>query len=111
MRKLALCALVVCVAAVTNGSAVFGQTNSRPFMEGRSDCVPYDPAGLKIEDTGHGYWMLSRADGASFRIFVDKEDAEAGLAVAKENNQLCYIGKSNTRPDRTAYIMEYWRKR
>lgn len=111
MRKSALVTVALCVAASTSGSAVFGQTNSSPITEARSVCVPYDPAKLIIIERGLGYWELQRGDGAVFKNFVDKQDAEEGLAVAKENNQLCYIGKGNTRPNRKDFIMEYWRKR
>jgi hypothetical protein len=66
-------------------------------------------AGLKITDIGGGAWDLRRADGAIFKNFDNRDDAEAGLAVARLHTQLCYIGKSNTRPDRGRYIMEYWK--
>lgn len=82
----------------------------RPVTVGRTTCVPYDAATLKItEIEWNGTWMLQRDDGAIFKVFADREDAEAGLAVAKQHTELCYIGKSNTRPDRGKYIMEYWK--
>lgn len=86
------------------------QTNTAPVVQGRSVCVPYDPAGLKLEEiAGSGTWRLLRADGAIFKLFADREDAEAGIAIAKAHTQLCYIGKSNTKPNRINYIMEYWK--
>ena len=82
----------------------------KPVTSGRTICVPYDPGRLYIEEvSGTGTWRLSRGDGAIFKVFADREDAEAGLAVARQHSQLCYIGKSNTRPNRLNYIMEYWK--
>ena len=96
------------IAAASTFTAA--QTNSAPATQGRSVCVPYDPLGLKIEQSGKGTdWRLIRADGAIFKVFADREDALAGLAVALEHTQLCYIGKSNTRTNRQDYIMEYWK--
>lgn len=108
MRKcyicLALCGLVVFVPTTA------AQSNTGPVSVGRSVCVPYDPATLKIVEFGStGEWRLQRGDGAIFRVFANREDVEAGLAVGKAHTQLCYIGKSNTRPDRTRYVMEYWK--
>jgi hypothetical protein len=101
---LALCGFVALVGTLA------AQSNSAPVSVGRSVCVPYDPATLKIEAFGSsGAWRLLRGDGAIFRMFDNREDAEAGLAVAKAHTQLCYIGKSNTRPDRVNYVMEYWK--
>lgn len=58
-----------------------------------------------------GEWNneLRRGDDAIFKLFANREDAHAGLAVAKEHTQLCYIGRGLTRPDRARYIMEYWK--
>jgi hypothetical protein len=89
------------------GGTLFAQ---RPFEDGRSICVPYDPARLVLtQENNNGTWRLSRHDGAIFRGFADREDAEAGLALARNHTQWCYIGKSNTRPDRERYVMEYLR--
>ena len=95
----------VFVAAAT----LVAQSNGAPRTEGRSVCVPYDPSGLRLELQSTGDWRLQRADGAIFKLFANREDAEAGLAVAKEHTQLCYIGKSNTKANRRDYIMEYWK--
>lgn len=98
------CAIVA--VAVTLGA----QSDTGAVTRGRSTCVPYDPSGLKlVELPGKGHWQLRRGDGAIFQTFVNREDAEAGLAVAKEHTQLCYIGKGNTEPDRQRYIMTYWK--
>ena len=109
MRKSLLLVAALCVSSVVARPAVLGQSNAAPSVDGRSICVPYDPAGLKIADIGGGAWDLRRADGAIFKSFDNRDDAEAGLAVARLHTQLCYIGKSNTRPDRGRYVMEYWK--
>jgi len=110
MRRTLLTAIAAFMVLTSNRYTVQGQTDTGPITEGRSVCVPYNPETLRLVEE-HGHWQLNRADGARFRAFANREDAEAGLAVAKENNQLCYIGKSNTGADREKYIMEYWRKR
>ena len=110
MRRLYLCILVCATVSVVVTLAA--QSNSKPITIGRSICVPYDPASLRLVEVkrmGDSDWQLMRGDGAIFRIFAVREDAEEGLAIAKQHSQLCYIGKSNTRPNRTAYIMEYWK--
>lgn len=109
MRKSLLVIVALCVGSLTARPGGLGQTNASPRVDGRSICVPYDPAGLTITDIGGGAWDLRRADGAIFKNFDNRHDAEAGLAVARLHTQLCYIGKSNTRPDRGRYIMEYWK--
>jgi hypothetical protein len=111
MKKVLVLVVALGALGLFSGPALLGQTNADARTEGRSICVPYDPATLGIEQMSDGHWRLQRGDGTIFRGFVDREDAEAGLAVAKQNNQLCYIGKSNTQPDRERYIMEYWVKR
>jgi hypothetical protein len=85
------------------------QSSMSPYFDGRSVCVPYDPARLQLVQETNGTFRLQRHDGAIFRGFVDREDAEAGLAVARQYKEWCYIGKSNTRPNRLQYIMEYLR--
>ena len=110
MRKSLLMIGALFMALTANRSIVSGQTDSGPIHDGRSICFPYNPENLRlIEESGR--WQLNRADGARFRAFASREDAGAGLVIARENNQLCYIGKSNTLPNRERYIMEYWRKR
>jgi hypothetical protein len=101
--------VAACAALVGVGGTLLAQAGMRPFADGRSICVPYDPEKLALSQQSNGTWLLSRHDGAVFRAFVDREDAEAGLAIAKQHKQWCYIGKSNTRPDRLTYIMEYLR--
>jgi len=108
MRKfigIALAAVVVSLIA-----AQFGATEARAeITQGRVDCIPYDPATLRLTDEGAAGWLLERADGARFRQFDNRADAEAGLAVAKAHSSLCYIGRANKRQNRHDYVMEFWR--
>jgi len=85
------------------------QQVERAAPPGSVDCIPYDPAGLRLTDEGGGKWMLERADGATFRALANRPDAEAGLAVFKEHSSLCYIGRGNSMPPpyRSQYVMEY----
>ena len=106
MRKVVSLA---CAIAVGVGVTLVAQSTMRPFEDGRSICVPYDPARLVLTQEANGTWRLSRHDGAIFRGFANREDAEAGLTLAKKHTQWCYIGKSNAMPDRERYIMEYLR--
>ena len=105
MRRLLVCLVLSGVVGVA--AQLLAQ---KPVSSGRTICFPYDPATLKLTEVErNGTWRLQRDDGAIFKVFADREDAEAGLVVAKQHTQLCYIGKSNTRPDREMYIMEYWK--
>jgi hypothetical protein len=101
--------VILCCFVSTVAATLLAQSDMKPFREGRSICVPYVPATLKLVERPNGDWLLERVDGAIFRGFANREDADAGLAVARQHTQLCYIGKDNTRPNRVAYIMEYWR--
>lgn len=101
--------VAACAVLAGVGVTLAAQASFRPFEDGRSICVPYDPAKLTLVQRENGTWDLRRHDGAIFRGFVDRADAEAGLAVARQFTQWCYIGKSNMRPDRERYIMEYLR--
>jgi len=68
------------------GATVAAQLNTGPITQGRSVCVPYDPASLTlVQMQGTGDWQLRRGDGAIFKLFSDREDAEAGVAVAKQH--------------------------
>ena len=108
MRKVMLGVLIG--FGVATATTILAQSDAKPYRSGRSICVPYDPATLRLEQNGtSGTWRLQRADGAIFQNFVDRADAEAGLAVARTHTQLCYIGKDNTNADRQHFIMKYWR--
>lgn len=97
------------VAAVVGGVATYAlaQSQVNRAAPGTVSCVAYDPATLKLTDAGSGTWMLMREEGARFRGFANRPDAEAGLAVFKQHSSLCYIGRGNTLPNRSRYVMEF----
>jgi hypothetical protein len=73
------------------------------------DCVRYDPATVGVFDRGALGWRME--DGSHLlRLFDNQADASRGLMVAKAaTGRLCFIGRGNSRPDRSEYIVEYWR--
>ena len=72
------------------------------------DCVRYDPAHVAVFDRGAPGWRME--DGSHLlRLFDNEADARRGLMVAKAaTGRLCFIGRGNSRPDRSEYIVEYW---
>lgn len=89
-------------------------SSAAAFIVGRSretrpeDCIQYNPYSLRIEDDGEKGWRLT--DGRIWlQILDNREDAEASLALAQQHNYQCFIGRSNRRPDRNRYILEYWK--
>jgi hypothetical protein len=101
-----------------------GRDNSRPnrrdyivtFWLGNSglntspaqkDCIAYRQDRLSIVDEGTAGWLLT--DGSSRMVMLDNEhDAQDALQMAKQYQYQCFIGRSNSRPDRKLYIMSYW---
>jgi hypothetical protein len=72
----------------------------------RQDCISYNPNELRIYQNG-AIWILS--DGSSNLVtFANQADAQRGMEVARLHNRQCFIGRSNTRPDRKRYIFMYW---
>lgn len=71
------------------------------------DCRSYNPANIRIVDEGANGWLLT--DGISRMDILDNlEDAEQALGLAREHSSRCFIGRGNNRPNRRAYILEYW---
>ncbi|HEX6873860.1 MAG TPA: hypothetical protein VF163_22390 [Micromonosporaceae bacterium] len=71
------------------------------------DCVSYHPTNLAVVASGDA-WLLK--DGThAMKVFDSKADAMDGLAVARNWTNMCFIGRSNPRPDRHRYIITYWR--
>src|SRR5262245_28803294 len=72
-----------------------------------NDSLAYNPKDLQIVDEGPSGWLLT--DGRSRMLMLDnKEDAEKALALARRHTSHCFIGRSNTRPNRKDYVYEYW---
>ena len=71
------------------------------------DCVGYDPASLKVVDEKASGWGVS--DGSKDIATLDNQtDAGRALGLARAYKRHCYLGRANTRPDRSDYIIEYW---
>jgi serine/threonine protein kinase len=74
---------------------------------GTEDCVNYDPAPLKIVSDRSAGWVLT--DGSNNLLTLDNEsDAQRALALARRFKSHCFLGRGNTRPNRSDYIIEYW---
>ena len=72
------------------------------------DCLPYDPNALRIVDEGASGWLLT--DGDSRMLILDnRSDAQLALDVGGLYSDHCFIGRGNSRPNRSSYILEYWR--
>ncbi len=71
---------VLFIALIAGGVAALAFTGRQEnrAAPGSVSCIPYNPATLKLEDAGSGPWTLLREDGASFRGFANRPDAEAG---------------------------------
>jgi hypothetical protein len=72
-----------------------------------TDCIPYDPASLSIEDLGDLGWRLVSSTSAML-LADDLDDAQKALALAQLHSQRCFIGRDNDRPDRFRYIVTFW---
>ena len=74
---------------------------------GADDCVNYDPAPLKITSDRNAGWVLT--DGSNNLLTLDNEsDAQQALSLARRYKSHCFLGRGNTRPNRSDYIIEYW---
>jgi len=72
-----------------------------------TDCIPYDPATLAIEDLGADGWRLNSSSSAM--LLTDTQaDAQRALALAGLNTQHCFVGRDNQRSDRSRYISTFW---
>ena len=74
-----------------------------------NDCLAHDPNALSAVDRGADGWLVMGSGVEAIKLFDTYNDAQAALNVMRNYNQHCYIGRTNTRPNRTAYITEYLR--
>lgn len=73
------------------------------------DCVGYNPATVSIAADGSAYDIV---DGAHAMLIVDNvADADAALALVRNYNRHCFIGRGNGRTgnDYYRYIVSYWK--
>ncbi|HYH83754.1 MAG TPA: hypothetical protein VEX86_28440, partial [Longimicrobium sp.] len=72
------------------------------------DCLAYAPAAVGVFNRGAIGWRME-AGNSWMKLFDGQADANRGLMTAKAFSNHCFIGRGNSRPDRLAYIVEYWR--
>lgn len=72
------------------------------------DCVAYAPATLSVSSAGASGWALS-ASGRQLLLLDTAEDANTMLAVTQRYSNQCFIGRGNTRPNPSTYILQYWK--
>jgi serine/threonine protein kinase len=73
------------------------------------DCVAYEPGPLRIERDRTAGWTVT--DGSTSLLTLDNEsDARKALALAARHKSHCFLGRGNTRPNRSDYVIEYWEK-
>ncbi len=66
------------------------------------DCIPYDPAALRVS----GRTII--AGDLPLLNFSDGRDREMGLALARSYASVCNVGRDNVRTERKKYMFEYW---
>jgi hypothetical protein len=72
------------------------------------DCIAYDPNNLQVVDEGaNGFVLMS--GNIRMEMLDNQTDAAKAMALAKRHTHQCFVGRNNTRPNRSAYIMQYWR--
>jgi hypothetical protein len=78
-----------------------------PVMTGE-DCLRLDPGALKVVSEGY-QWIV--ADKRSTLMAFDLEkDARLALQVAQHFQQMCFVGRANSRPNRPDFITVYWKE-
>jgi hypothetical protein len=79
-----------------------------PVEPSPEDCVSYDPAILQVQNLGETGWRMISGNHA-MALYDTYGDAADAIKVARQFTRSCFIGRSNTRPDRYAYIVRYWK--
>ncbi|MET0132534.1 MAG: hypothetical protein ABW215_02970 [Kibdelosporangium sp.] len=72
------------------------------------DCIAFTPSTLFVVRVSATEWSL-RSGNMLMESFKTQAQASRGLKAARQYTKQCFIGRDNKRPDRSAYIMEYWR--
>jgi hypothetical protein len=73
------------------------------------DCVRYDPAALRIAESGAQGFVLT--DGRSRLLAADtQKDAQKAWDIAQKHSMLCFIGRGNARVNQRDYIVQYWKR-
>lgn len=72
------------------------------------DCVPYAASTLAVASAGSSGWSLS-ASGRQLMLLDTADDANTMLSMAQRYSNQCFIGRGNTRANRSNYILQYWK--
>jgi hypothetical protein len=92
-------------AAPTGGAPVGGAAAAGGGPT--ADCVAYEPAALRIADRKAAGQVVT--DGSTDLLVLDNEtDARRALALAKRHKAHCFLGRQNTRPNKSDFVIEYW---
>ena len=71
------------------------------------DCLAYEPSSIALSSDKVTGWRV--ADGQVVLATLDREsEAKQALALARRFKKRCFIGRTNTRPNRSDYIIDYW---
>ncbi len=71
------------------------------------DCIGYDNTALAINNLGStGYQVVAGAQALALTATLANANATKSLAAAHHSE--CFIGRTNSRANRNAYIVEYW---
>lgn len=73
------------------------------------DCVTYDPAELRLVNIGADGFQLVAGGSQALLLLDDEADARNSLKWAKAFTRQCFIGRDNERPDRSRFIVGYWK--
>jgi hypothetical protein len=80
-----------------------------PTVIDAEDCVRYDPAALRIAESGAQGFVLT--DGRSRLLAADtQKDAQKAWDIAQKHSMLCFIGRGNARVNQRDYIVQYWKR-
>lgn len=102
--------------AVAAGSAVItatyqGLVATLPIsVVPQADCATYNASTWQVVDDPGGFLLAGSLSGIQARVFLfdTRADADNGLAVYQRFSSICYVGRSNSRSNRIAYIFPYW---
>lgn len=73
----------------------------------KTDAIPYDPRVVEATDIDQSGWRINEGDHWMFMAH-DLDDALAMLGIVERHTRLCFIGRDNTMPNRSAYVMTYF---
>jgi serine/threonine protein kinase len=71
------------------------------------DCIAYEPSSINVSKDKVVGWRVT--DGQAVLATLDREEeARQVLALSRRYKGRCFIGRANTRLNRSDYIIDYW---